>query len=74
MNCIDCKHHEVINDKDPDDWFCDDDVAVVCKLSPCTPDTKSRYRSDHSSFRRVASACRPYRLRAESETPKWCPL
>src|SRR4051812_3276113 len=30
--CIGCKHHEVIADPDPHDWFCDDDVAVVCTL------------------------------------------
>jgi hypothetical protein len=57
-NCIDCSSHEVIRDPDPDDWFCDDDVAVVCNLS---------------DRRRITCACRPYNIKKESETPDWCP-
>lgn len=29
-NCMDCPHHLVRPDPDPDDWFCDDDEKVVC--------------------------------------------
>ena len=29
-NCIDCEFHRVINDPDPNDSFCSDDMAVVC--------------------------------------------
>lgn len=60
-NCIQCPHHEVQPDPDPDDWFCDDDVKVVCK--------KTR-RKDNE----VAAACRPYNVKKESDIPKWCPL
>lgn len=57
-NCIDCKHHRVEADPDPDDWFNDDDVKVICMLN----------------FKYITSACRPYQTRAECETPAWCPL
>lgn len=60
-NCIDCPFHEVQRDPDPDDWFNDDDVKVVCKKTK---------RADNE----ITNACRPYRIRAESAIPKWCPL
>lgn len=58
--CIECPHHAVLRDPDPDDWFCDDDVKVVC--------TKAK--------RNVTVACRPYNTNKEFETgiPDWCPL
>ena len=59
-NCIDCPFHKVLADPDPHDWFCDDDVKVVC--------TKTR------NNKTITSACRPYNTRKESETPYWCPL
>ena len=34
MSCIDCAHHAIINDADPNDWFNDDDCAVVCTKVP----------------------------------------
>jgi len=57
-NCLDCPYHKVLPDPDPDDWFCDDDVKVVCVLAGCE----------------VTSSCRPYKTREESEVPRWCPL
>ena len=42
-NCIDCPAHRVLPDPDLDDWFCDDDVKVVC---------------GHAK-RNVTAACRP---------------
>lgn len=58
-NCQDCPHHENRMDPDPDDWFCDDDMKVVCTL------TRNK---------EVTVACRPYNLRKESGVPEWCPL
>lgn len=73
--CIDCPHHEVINDPDPDDWFCDDDLAVVCAKTPNPKqNTDSKYRADHSPFRVIMPGIRPYKLRAEALVPSWCPL
>lgn len=57
-NCIDCPFHQVKSDPDPNDWFNDDDVKVVCSKTDKT----------------ITVACRPYRIRQESETPEWCPL
>lgn len=56
-NCINCDDHVVLPDPDPDDWFCDDDVKVTCKLAK----------------RNITVACRPYNIEKECVTPKWCP-
>jgi hypothetical protein len=73
-NCIDCPFHQVINDPDPDDWFCDDDKAVVCTKKQRKPDFTSKYVCDRQEFEIIASACRPYNLRKESQVPRFCPL
>lgn len=75
-NCMDCPHHEVIADPDPDDSFCMDDCAVICKQAIDTEkvDFSSRHAADHSIYRKTAVACRPYNLRNESDVPEWCPL
>lgn len=57
-NCMDCPHHRVYSDPDPDDWFCDDDEKVVC----------SKVK------RNITIACRPHHKRRECEIPDWCPL
>jgi hypothetical protein len=63
-SCIDCPFHEVRTEGDPDDWFNDDDVKVVCK--------KKNYREN---YRVVISSCRPYQMRIETTPPpQWCPL
>lgn len=74
-NCTQCQHHTIVNDRDPDDWFCDDDVAVLCSLTPNPKiDKTSKYLSDHQAFRAITVACRPYNIQKESQTPQWCPL
>lgn len=74
-NCCDCLHHEIIEDPDPDDWFCDDDVAVVCKITKNKKrDQNSKHKSNHSEFRAITIACRPYNIKKECSTPTWCPL
>ena len=57
-NCIDCPHHRVEADPDPNDWFCSDDIKVVCSLSN----------------KNITVACRPYQKRRVSDIPDWCPL
>ena len=57
--CTRCPHHEVLPDPDRDDWFCDDDRKVYCRLA----------------HRDCAVAVRPYNLEREtSPAPAWCPL
>lgn len=67
-NCMDCPHHKVERDPDPDDWFCDDDEKVMCLKSNVSEDeNKPRYRN-------ITVACRPHQKRQECEIPNWCPL
>lgn len=74
-NCMDCKHHLVIPDPDPNDSFCDDDKAIVCSLEKNPrQNLRSIHRADHSEYRIISVAVRPYNLRKEDETPAWCPL
>ena len=56
-NCIDCPNHLVINDPDPDDWFCDDDVAVVCiKVQNDNIDLASKYASNRYTKKSITSS------------------
>jgi len=57
-NCLDCAFHKILHDPDPDDWFCDDDMKIHC-----TKEEKD-----------VMVSIRPYNLRKEGSSPKWCPL
>lgn len=74
-NCLDCAFHRMIPDPEPDDWFCADDVAVVCTKVP-NPDQKpeSRWLSDRAPFRSVAWSCRPHKVQEDTGRPSWCPL
>ena len=58
LNCVNCPDHEVQSDPDPNDWFCDDDIKVVCRAS---------------KNKTITVACRPYNIKKECEVPKWCP-
>ena len=57
-SCTECPFHKVLPDPDPYDWFCDDDVKVIC--------TKQS--------REITVACRPYNIVRETPVPDWCPL
>lgn len=74
-SCLDCSHHQVIRDPDPDDWFCSDDLAIVCRLT-LNPDKdpNSKWVSSRNDFRAITVSCRPHYLKKESDTPPWCPL
>jgi hypothetical protein len=69
-----CPNHRIVADRDPHDWFCDDDVAVVCQLVKQRMKPDSIYQVDRQPFRAVTCACRPYMAGKESVIPKWCPL
>ena len=74
-NCMDCPESSVIPDPDPDDSFCYDDCAVVCRRTQ-NDDRKptSRHAADRSEYRAVTVACRPYNRRKEADRPEWCPM
>lgn len=57
-NCTECPAHSIQHDPDPNDWFCDDDVKVVCK---------------HTG-QNITVSCRPTNIVRECEIPTWCPL
>lgn len=66
--CAICAHAVVKPDPDPDDWFCDDDVKVICDAVPIGVDGKPVTPNV------ITCACRPYRVTAEcSVNPSWCP-
>ncbi len=72
--CISCKYHLVIADPDPNDWFCDDDVAVVCKNTKNDDQNlDSVYLSDRHVFKSITRSCRPHKIEKETKIPKWCP-
>jgi hypothetical protein len=57
-NCIDnCGEYKILPDPDLTDWFCDDDVKVLCKIS--------------EQF--ITIGCRPHYVKKECEIPEWCP-
>jgi hypothetical protein len=71
INCPNCL---IIPDPDPHDWFCDDDVAAVCKLAKQKVKPNSIYKVDTQPFKPITCACRPYMIKKETTIPKWCPL
>jgi len=72
--CMDCPSHLVIADPDPNDWFCDDDKAVVCtKVNNPHKDIASRYPANRHVNKIVSCSIRPYNLRKETQVPDWCP-
>lgn len=74
-NCMDCPNHKVIADPDPDDWFCDDDKAIVCTITKnLNKNESSRHKSERQEHKVVMCAIRPYNLRKEGDAPDWCPL
>ena len=58
-NCLECPHHSIESDPDPDDWFCDDDQKVVCKKNDKT----------------ISGGLRPHEIkRFVTTVPDWCPM
>lgn len=73
QKCIDCQFHKVIADPDPTDWFCADDVAIVCTKEIQTIDRQSKWTSDRQEKRVVSGSLRPYEVKKVAP-PKWCPI
>lgn len=73
-NCLECEHHKVVADPDPDDWFNYDDVALLCLLTTNGVNNDTKYISDRYPHKCVTISSRPHRIRTESNRPSWCPL
>lgn len=74
--CLSCPHVFVVADPDPYAWFCSDDVAVLCGLTP-NADGSKPFASSRPPFpfRPVCVSCRPHRTDDDEATrPDWCPL
>lgn len=75
VKCTSCPHSLVIDDPDPNDWFCDDDKALVCtKMANKNIKPDSKWASDRSKYRIIACSERPYNLAKAANIPYWCPL
>ena len=73
-SCFNCSSHLVV--PDPNDWFCDDDQAVVCKLAKQKPNPKSIYTIDRQEQKAIIVGIRPYNIKKtckERGIPDWCP-
>lgn len=71
--CVKCPYHKVVADPDPNDWFNDDDEAIVCTKVSQEPDQNSKYQSDKQSHKTIEGSLRPYQTK-NVEVPNWCPL
>lgn len=70
--CINCVFHIIKNDKDPDDWFNDDDEVIMCKkTSNESGDTYAR--GCLLPFKMIAGSLRPYETKDVNQ-PDWCPI
>lgn len=66
--CAICAHSTIRPDPDPDDWFCDDDVKVICSAVPVD------VNGEPATKNTITVACRPYNIIKEcSYVPEWCP-
>jgi hypothetical protein len=74
-SCLECPKHQLIQDPDPVDPEREEDVAVVCTLSPNPArDPASLLHSDQSPHRPVVTVCPPSLAEAQALIPDWCPL
>ena len=58
-SCKGCPDCEITLTPDSDDWFCDDDVAVLCKAV--------------AGGRVMVEHIRPYLVHERCPVPSWCP-
>lgn len=73
-NCIECPNHLIVNDPDPTDSFCDDDVAVLCKLAK-NDENCVRWCDDMLfPHKPITVSCRPHHIHKECNVPNWCAL
>jgi len=75
--CRQCPFHKVVPDPDPNDWFEDDDEALLCTHKDChreyTESQKTAFKRFGNNVTVIDGACRPYEI-AKVEVPDFCPL
>lgn len=65
-HCVECPYHKVVSDPDPDDWFNDDDCAILCTQLEKSKDSRFPYKA-------IDVALRPYQV-DKVKVPSYCPL
>lgn len=71
--CSKCLAAICVNDPDPDDWFNDDDKAILCSLMPPRDDQFLSQAGIKFNHALVLSALRPTEFNT-FKRPNWCPL
>jgi len=62
-SCLECEHHKVLPDPDPNDSFNYDDVMIICKKMPCEAYNLNSTRAcDNVLFKTIDVMCRPCQL------------
>ena len=69
--CTQCEFHKVVPDPDPEDWFNDDDEAILCTLIKGGGHDKS-FGGEPYLFKMISGSLRPYETK-KVEKPEWCP-
>lgn len=78
-HCVQCPFHLIIPDPDPDDWFEDDDEALVCTHPECEveyTEIQKQYYTERGLLkmgRVIESGNRPYQT-SKVTIPCFCPL
>jgi hypothetical protein len=73
-SCIECPFHKVIPDPDLDDWFNDDDMAVICTKEKNELKGKFNSPAYQQEHRIVESSLRPHEVKGIDYIPVWCPF
>ena len=78
--CVQCPFHERVADPDPDDWFDDDDEALLCIHPNCPVDDYTDLQREYykkrgwiEKGRVITSSERPFNINKE-KVPSYCPL
>ena len=78
--CIQCQFHKRVADPDPDDWFNDDDEALLCTHPGCPVNDYTDLQREYykkrgwiGKGRVITCAERPYNINKE-KIPSYCPL
>ena len=61
--CKQCPACKVLPDPDPYDWFCEDDVKMVCSLK----------LNEDKEPKTIDVSLRPYQV-SKVKVPNWCPI
>lgn len=78
--CYQCPFCKILPDPDPDDWFCDDDVKMICTHKDRGEHKKEEVNQyffkvaeeNKHLGRYICGGLRPYEVKG-NYVPDWCP-